>query len=527
MGRLYDLLPQEHKRAIKNRIETYGGFQGENIQMTAPLDYVLRFWEKAKEKYYDMFGGNFIISKRIQIEKDVEELYLDMRNFLECKGQPFIRWLMGDYCYWKLPSSDEREILQHLIWYCNLVENKYVEGPTGTITRPDGKFIHVTRGCKVSRVLQKIAHAYGCPEKVIEDFRIGHSMVLNDKSLVGDLCLSIHPLDFMTMSDNDCDWDSCMAWSTYKGEYRQGTVEMMNSPYIVMAYLANPTPMTLETGFEWSNKQWRQLMVVTDEILMGIKSYPYNNDQITEAALTWLKELSGKNFAKSSCAIIPFRSYTYPQIDKNIRIEFEMHHMYSDITSNGHMGFINLDLSNSNQDTLYYCLSGETECLACGEDCSGYYDGDFSTEFIACADCLDVVKCWDCGDWMYKNNAVLIDDNYYCECCAENYIQTCPWCGDRIDSRDQLVELDVILGKSHYYRTMCRNCFEDITDNFDEEDEEEKKYLDSIIWGEEYLEEPTLVTINIANWDEGVVEEVLNISKWRIKEMKEYNQKNF
>ena len=38
------------------------------------------------------------------------------------------------------------------------------------------------------------------------------------------------------MSDNDYGWDSCMGWMN-EGEYRLGTVEMMNSPCIVVAYI--------------------------------------------------------------------------------------------------------------------------------------------------------------------------------------------------------------------------------------------------------------------------------------------------
>ena len=75
------------------------------------------------------------------------------------------------------------------------------------------------------RVLSKIATAYNLPG--FEDFRIAQSLVTNQANLKGYITLSIHPLDYMTMSDNNCGWDSCMSWQE-EGCYRQGTVEMMN-----------------------------------------------------------------------------------------------------------------------------------------------------------------------------------------------------------------------------------------------------------------------------------------------------------
>ena len=38
------------------------------------------------------------------------------------------------------------------------------------------------------------------------------------------------------MSDNNSGWESCMSWRN-NGCYRRGTVEMMNSPYVIVAYL--------------------------------------------------------------------------------------------------------------------------------------------------------------------------------------------------------------------------------------------------------------------------------------------------
>ena len=94
-------------------------------------------------------------------------------------------------------------------------------------------------------------------EAIFEQMRIKHSQILNKKRLKGTLCLSIHPLDYITISDNNCDWDSCMTWTgdDCPGEYRLGTLEMMNSPSVVVAYLDSKEPYhPLDDGRAWSNK---------------------------------------------------------------------------------------------------------------------------------------------------------------------------------------------------------------------------------------------------------------------------------
>ena len=71
-----------------------------------------------------------------------------------------------------------------------------------------------------------------------EEIRLAHSQIFNTNKMTGTLCLSIHPLDYATASDNDNGWSSCMSWRD-DGCYRMGTVEMMNSPMVICAYFAS------------------------------------------------------------------------------------------------------------------------------------------------------------------------------------------------------------------------------------------------------------------------------------------------
>ena len=75
----------------------------------------------------------------------------------------------------------------------------------------------------------------------------------------------------MTMSDNANNWSSCMRWTDRSGgvdhgDYCAGTLECMNSPYIIIAYLHNPKhsfELSLYdcNDWQWNSKQWRELFI--------------------------------------------------------------------------------------------------------------------------------------------------------------------------------------------------------------------------------------------------------------------------
>lgn len=209
-------------------------------------EHLLLPWAKAKSNYlYDLLGHNLIISKSIFYNKVNEEILTEM---IEMKlNSPFIQ-AFNDFI---LNKGREYSCLRLLISEYSLANNEY-SGLDFTIERPNRKKLKIHSGCKPIRILQKIVKEFEIP--YFEEFRLEHSRILNQKTLVGDLCLSIHPLDYMTMSDNDYDWSSCMSW--IDGEYRQGTVEMMNSACVIVAYIKGRNDYSIQ-NYQWTNKKWR------------------------------------------------------------------------------------------------------------------------------------------------------------------------------------------------------------------------------------------------------------------------------
>lgn len=423
---------------------------------------VLQEWNTQKNVFlFRLFDEQLIISKQISYVKSHDELLEEVADFTERRYGRVGR--SGEYFYdqfWNLVLGrldknirfDEatQDLMRELISDNNLIENKY-NGESFDIPLPDGKTLRVASGCKVSKMLGKIAEIFKL--EGYEDFRICHSQVLNQKTLEGNLTLSIHPLDYMTMSDNECGWESCMNWR-YEGGYRQGTVEMMNSPYIIVAYLTADEPMKLfwnasaESYQCWNNKKWRQLFIVNHDIIAGIKDYPYHNDSLTCMVIDWIKELAKKNL---HWAYTDTFKYDYensedtihcdslPEDKNSFRLCFETEYMYNDF---GAMPYHWICISNDlNEDSIrkngiypYYFLnySGRYQCMACGSICADFDD----ESCLVCSDCQDVIICDCCGE--RTSEVWHIDSMSLCEYCWENRVIECDVCGANHYDEDML-----------------------------------------------------------------------------------------
>ena len=288
---LFEKLPENEKLLIEQYIDTYA-CDGK-APRTATLEHILRIWDAEKRNLYEILGNEFIISKNISYEKDEEELTSEYGRMAYSDNSPTqifrqnyfkkINDLKIDYSVY--------DGLGRLMWYENIIPNRY-EGEAFSIPLPNGKKYVVQNGTKVMRALAKISSAFGI--EGFEEFRLAHSQLLNDKTIKGELCLSIHPLDYMTMSDNDCGWESCMSWEN-DGEYKQGTVEMMNSPCVVVGYLTSSSSYKFgcDINDEWNSKKWRCLFIVDKDFIINIKGYPYENSNLVKASIIELAKLAG------------------------------------------------------------------------------------------------------------------------------------------------------------------------------------------------------------------------------------------
>lgn len=507
---IFERLPQEDVQQLWRYLSNY--CDGTPIAQDR-MNYFLREWNDNKSDFFRMFGEEFILEKEVLFEKPMEELEEEM----DCEvrwGSDLVRRFCSEFKFnietifadnvearWELQSFIDN---MHM-----LVTNEY-KGPSivipGTHTK-DGRPLQINNGCKVVKMIGKICDAVGISvyEKRCKDcgcllsetaeschmcggavdiidgyetFRRAHSLVLNQKRIKGTMCLSIHPLDFLTMSDNDCGWTSCMSWMEEYGDYRLGTIEMMNSPCVVIAYVKAKDDMYV-CGRNWSNKRWRQLYIVTPELILGNRQYPYISDVLQGAAIKWIKELASKTVGWGPYTDEANQIYNskWNTINGNINVKFNLYtnFMYNDVYD-GRLAYV---APSRLEDDEYYdlCFSGPAICCGCGDFIE--YD-TVDAHKVLCRACDGSWRCDCCGDWHSEYDECYDYGDYvYCHWCYHNELELCECCDERHHSDYmnhvyiQVVNTDnkeIIENFNYnYYISICDNCLEDpdeFTDDF-------------------------------------------------------------
>lgn len=461
---LFERLTDNEKRAMANYINdnTEGGLCADLVDIMAP-------WNHAKQFLYQVLGNELRIEKEVEYMRPRGELENSIDHLLNLWDSPYKKF-RNKFCeklkmaidksnnwdevqtkYIFVPRYSYYNLADSLFGVDSLAENKYHISwvfSNENIRRIDLKIsadkkISFEEGMRPVRVIGKIVKEIA-PElqDEYESFRIAVSQITNQRCLKGYLGLSIHPLDYMTMSDNESGWSSCMSWRE-NGCYRAGTVEMMNSPLVVIGYLRGDKDMELrcdKTTIDWTNKKWRQLFIVDEHILTSVKGYPYYNESLEFACLDWLRDLAITNGAMTFSDIRHTFSGCF-----NDCIHFETNTMYNDFgTVDSHCYLADEAYASKDSDMnrkIYINYSGVRECMSCGNT-DGYFDGDEPEGVLSCDNCwegdADHYYCACCDTRLYDGDVLWINDECYCENCANKYFVYDENNGEWIDKIDAI-----------------------------------------------------------------------------------------
>ena len=406
---LFDKLTSKEKKDIITYIKCAAAHDS-----ICDLDYFLRFWNEKKINLYKMLGEQFIYSKEVEFNISLEELSNTIEENLYTHD--FIKAL-------NIAHYEDRAIslgFFNIVYPKALAENRIKEKVSLTFYKTN-TILTFQAGTKAIKALGKIAKELNI-EELFEDFRLKHSLLLNQKKVKGNLCLSIHPLDFFTMSDNNYGWTTCMGFTDEYGSYRRGVVEMLNSTYVLVAYLKGQEDTELG-GIKWNNKKWRQLFIVHPKIICGIKSYPYKNDHLTQECLDIIAELLQntfgyeyeKNFSKIGGSLKPY--YT-DNFGEEFKIEIETDTMYNDLNFNECLCRIKKDYNSNEEGDIDFNFSGEEVCVECGQ-INREYESESS---LICVECSGL-GCSICGDYTSSDDSYYIDGEYVCSRCLDYHCQ--------------------------------------------------------------------------------------------------------
>lgn len=475
MLNLFDYLAPLDNRRIENYISLYGINRDNYIGN----EKYLKYWAENKKHLFHLLGGNLIYKFPIHFQKPKRQLISDF-NALE-----FFTFLFFDKVNKKeFRDTESKDTVRgcHALTWAETLADDAIPYTIKTKLPGKAKMLQLQKGMKPVKAIQKIIDYFDWDDlrEPFERFRIKHSQILNTRDITGNMCLSIHPLDFMTMSDNASGWSSCMTW-TERGCYHVGTVEMMNSNNVICCYIESSEPYhfcsdSTEEEYTWNNKKWRQLFYVTKEIAVCGKAYPYQSKKFSTAALNKIKELTEKNLHRSyQFGIEPYRDMNY--IGSNFRMNQNKEWIRSKQTTKHNIIFDSKGMYNDmfndhdGDEDIYWCFrnkvkkntiisySGKAPCLCCGRSVisaatiEDNYDGDYNDRYsnvsnVICDSCLDnYFTCNFCNSRVPTGKKLIkYKGKTYCERCWNNHAFVCPDCGDIFLS--DFMNIDVLWGRT-------------------------------------------------------------------------------
>lgn len=463
----FDAITDYDKEFMIRYIRSYA-----NVAVTETgLEKTLGYWNKSKRTLFKAFGKQLRVSiPNVEVERntvqfqsslnkiyyplavyseydyslDIKEYRQDSLYFEKCTGNKFIGSVFG--CLVEKCPNDFNTFYEfnRLISHYNIEKGKTIRAYDFPVLN-----LKIAAGMKIAKAVQKFIKAIGYPHfDLYEEWRNAISNLNANRTFKANLVLSIHPIDYMTMSDNNCDWSSCMSW-TAEGAYSMGTIEMMNSNMAIVAYIESDTPFTA-CDMEAPNKSWRTLVFAHKDIVVVGKNYPYYNASLNQVVLEEVVKLVEKNLNwhytfknQNYKDTILFRSNDFVRTELSRRkmrydkkgqarhkIILYTEAMYNDILEDPGDGYI--CCRNKPKRTLFLNLSGPATCLCCGEriydSFTRFHDTDCRTKI--CDECRHYHRCGHCDMVLQEDTSFyylpLIDwgrrvQSRICSHCISNY----------------------------------------------------------------------------------------------------------
>ena len=414
-------------------------------QQVDPKNYkeVISQWYNSKSYYISKFGDKLIYESPNIITVNLSEEE-KLARFNE-----FICWISDEY--------DEEDL------FVFLNKNGYQCFFDNKVEIPDEG-----RGIPKGMKLLKSFKFFEPNREILADLQNKASMIIQEDKLSGRLCLSVHPLDYLSLSETTYNWRSCHALD---GDYRAGNISYMLDQTTVVCYLKGVDNVKLPRFPEsvpWNSKKWRALLYFGDNksMIFAGKGYPFVSQDLLDEAMELVieTELMAKVTAPSMWDVCKLSNWSNKYIDTFDGFDLDDKYLMnsnfelikiSDIMQDAYGSCQYNDVIRSHSYSPYYSrlvhsfrepffetriiVGAATKCLGCGDqiiesgdgtmfcpDCESKYHVD-GPEFKSCDICWTIMDVDD----MYK-----VGCEYLCPSCYEKYTAPCEDCGERHFKKD-------------------------------------------------------------------------------------------
>lgn len=307
--------------------------------------------------------------------------------------------------------------------------------------------------------------------------QLASSYIQLDK-IKGDLCLSVHPLDYLSLSENTYNWRSCHALD---GDYRAGNISYMCDRSTIVCYIKGDEEKELPhfpPEIKWNSKKWRMLIFFDEDFdycFLG-RQYPYDLSEAIGTIYNNVLPLGYRPFTQYRVGEIPDIDVTFAHDQIVLYTNdgykfFPINEVIEDCYNPLHYN----DLLYSSYYKPYYTsrirydayktkppkikVGHNIKCLCCGQDSIECGEG-----LMTCTKCtLDnelglpdgFVYCSCCGDAVDSIDAfTLYNGDVICEnCLSTGDFVACANCGEIFP----IDELTYDEKRCEYY---CENCYD-------------------------------------------------------------------
>ena len=270
-------------------------------------------WEENKCKFYSRLPGNKLIyQSHAPITMSISED--DKKAELDCFIDN-IRWRYGLFELRDFVENNRKD------FYNNILSEDYSMN-NGTI---------IPKGMKIIKAFKYFVE----DKEILTEIQDKASMLIQNTKISGYFCMSVHPLDYLSLSENTHNWRSCHALD---GEYRAGNLSYMSDNCTIICYIKSEHDAVLPRfpdDVPWADKKWRMLLHVSDDDTMVIsgRHYPYESKELQDFALELYETFFGQGYRFTDWCHEKYNTFTinYKIFSNEVRLLPNVYVMTPDI----------------------------------------------------------------------------------------------------------------------------------------------------------------------------------------------------
>lgn len=416
-----------------------------NLSSIPALDEYMYEWEKNKARFIKLFHDQLIL----EMEEDVTFTLTEQEK--EDKFDAFLKFTREDAYY--RPDTINPDII-------DFIQNNHDTFYDNQVSwAKDSSHI----GMKLTRALK----FYISDKGLLDSYQTELSRILQQNKLTGKLCLSVHPLDYLSSSENVSNWRSCHALD---GEYAAGNLSYMMDSSTIICYLRSSESENYHlphfpASIGWNNKKWRMLLHVntSNNALMISRQYPFFTSEgpalvkqiyetVAERHFTDFTYKPFSNIRDYKGDVLYSLSEQYIIVrNKPIPLKNVVHQVKNSMNYNDVLYSTVCDPSMAIEVIPWYLeptdiepfeIGHEVKCLSCGNKLLSPDMGG-----MRCSRCAEPAEyCAYCGDAILDDDDIhWLNDEPYCDYCWDTHVNYCSHC------QSYVVDDDMEHG-------MCKNC---------------------------------------------------------------------